>query len=502
MSRSARWLLLLIISTAALRLGAAAALGLGIDESYMVAAGRVLRWGYFDHPPLSWWLARGAALLAGSEAAIVVRLPFIALFALSTWLVFRLGERMAGARAGLWAAAALNASPVFGLTTGSWVLPDGPLIAALLGGGLLLMRALDHPAEQGGAWREWLGAGGCLGLALLSKYTAVLAPLGLFGFLLTSPAHRPWLRRPQPWAGMALALALFAPVPAWNATHGWASFAFQGGRAAANRLHPFGPLAVLAGSALFLLPWIWAGLAVALVRGARARGDDAWRGRLLIWLGLPPLVLFPVVALWSRHVLFHWMAPGYLFLFPLLGAELARLEARHPRPLRAAALATLGLIVVGLGAVGTEARWNWIACFDHDLDPALQARDWHQLPAALAKRALLGGPHTVIAGTSWWFTGKLDYALAGREDVLCLDRDSREYHYLFTAHAHDGDDVVVIVPQRDAKSVEARYGRLFARMDALPPLQLPLDHRAPTSFALFLGHDFHARLEAEGSAGE
>ena len=129
----------------------AAAIGLGIDESYMVAAGRTLRLGYFDHPPASWWLAAGSAHLFGSESGVVVRLPFILLFALSTWLMYRLGTALFGARAGLWAAVALNLAPVFGVTTGGWVLPDGPLTCALLGAALAwCMR-----------WTAGAGAGGC-----------------------------------------------------------------------------------------------------------------------------------------------------------------------------------------------------------------------------------------------------------------------------------------------------------------------------------------------------
>ena len=57
----------------------------------------------------------------------MVRLPFVALFALSTLLVYRLGALAGSPAAGLWAAVALNLAPVFGITTGGWVLPDGPL---------------------------------------------------------------------------------------------------------------------------------------------------------------------------------------------------------------------------------------------------------------------------------------------------------------------------------------------------------------------------------------
>ena len=86
-----RHLLLLLLFTTLIRLAFAAALGLGVDESYMVASGRTLSLGYFDHPPAAWWLAWAASHLAGTETPIVVRLPFIALFALSTWLMVRLG---------------------------------------------------------------------------------------------------------------------------------------------------------------------------------------------------------------------------------------------------------------------------------------------------------------------------------------------------------------------------------------------------------------------------
>src|ERR1700674_1729641 len=108
----------LIVGTTVLRLAFAATTGLGVDESYMVTAGRALSLGYFDHPPASWWLSWGAAHLFGTEAPWAVRLPFILLFALSQGLMWRITCRLADQRAALWAVAALNLSPVFGVTTG------------------------------------------------------------------------------------------------------------------------------------------------------------------------------------------------------------------------------------------------------------------------------------------------------------------------------------------------------------------------------------------------
>src|ERR1700679_1470123 len=89
--RVRRQILLLIIIATPIRLALAATPGLGVNESYMVAAGRVLSLGYFDHPPAAWWLSWGAAHLFGTEAPVVVRLPFIMLFALSQLLMWRIG---------------------------------------------------------------------------------------------------------------------------------------------------------------------------------------------------------------------------------------------------------------------------------------------------------------------------------------------------------------------------------------------------------------------------
>src|SRR5262249_28346718 len=122
-----------VLTTFIARILFAAALGLGVGESYMVAAGRPLPLSYFDPPSISWWLAWVAAHLGGGESALVVRLPFIALFALTTVLMYRLTSALFSTAAGLWAAVVLNAAPVFGITSATWVLPDGPLLAALLG---------------------------------------------------------------------------------------------------------------------------------------------------------------------------------------------------------------------------------------------------------------------------------------------------------------------------------------------------------------------------------
>jgi len=489
----------LILATMLVRLAIGWALGLGIDESYMVAAGRELHLGYFDHPPLAWWLAWAAARLFHSEAGLVVRLPFIGLFAASTWLLYRLTARLYTPRAGVWAAVTMNMAPVLGVTTAGWVLPDGPLVCALLGAALCLAHALPLGPPASGrphAWRWWLGAGGCAGLALLAKYSALLTLAGALLYLLTQREHRRWLARPHPYAAALLAGLIFAPVLAWNARHGWASFAFQGARSVAGPLHPLAPFMVLAGEAVFLLPWIWLPLMAAYAAALRRGPADA-RGWLLCCLAVFPIVGFALIALWARgRVLFHWAAPGYLFLFPLLGVAVARRVASGSRVVRAWLLGSAAVVGTGLLLVGSEVSLNWLPGvaenFALGTDPDLAAVNWTSLRADLDARGLLGRPGLVVAALRWHDAGKVDYALGGAAKVICLGDDPREYGYKYGGADFAGDDVLVVAPRSDAAAFLKDFGPSFDRIETLRPVMLRHAGRPAMRIPLFLGYRLHA----------
>lgn len=476
----------LILSASLVRVGFAWALGLGIDESYMVATGRSLRFGYFDHPPASWWMQWAGAHLFGTEAPLAVRLPFVAAFALATWLMYRLGTAVADRRAGLWAAVLLSLSPVFGITTASWVLPDGPLDLALLGAAVCLVHAL--PARGAVAWAWWIGTGVCAGLALFSKYTAVLTIGGAFIYLLTSPVHRRWLARPEPYAAGLIALAVFAPVLVWNATHHWASLAFQGDRALGLQFRPLQFVVVLGGEALFVLPWIWAPM-MGCFFAALQRGPAVWRHWLLVCLGFPPILVFALIAVVSRdRVLFHWAAPGYLMLFPLLGgAVAARAHLRWVRRLvRHTAIFALTAVLV----LSTQVRLNWMhpviaAVARHD--PDLAAIDWTSLRSQLVARGLLGAG--VVVGVPNWSTGgKIAYALGPRVQVICLSPDARQFGFDAPATDFAGRTILVLAPGPDAGRTLAGH---FDSVSIMPPITIVDRGIVLGHVSVFLGHGLH-----------
>ena len=170
-------------------------LGLGTDESYTVAASRILDWSYLDHPPLHQWIAHYSALAFGE--GVWVRLPFVALFAATGWLVYVFTLEGFGVAAAWIALVGLNLTPFFFISPGAWVVPDGPLLFSLAAAAIPLGRLVEGGGDRWAIWRRWLSAGFFLGLAGLSKYNAILIVAGLAIFVVASPRQRRWRLRPR-----------------------------------------------------------------------------------------------------------------------------------------------------------------------------------------------------------------------------------------------------------------------------------------------------------------
>ena len=472
--------LLLILGSTALRLAFGAALGLGVDESYMVASGRVLSLGYYDHPPAAWWLSWGAAHLFGSEAPIVVRLPFIALFALSTWLMYRLGAAIADARAGLWAAVLLNLSPVFGVTTGTWVLPDGPLDCALLGAALCLVRALERGDVGVVAGRRTLrGAGAAveiLGGPDDGRRGAVSA---------VEP-------RTSALAGDAEALARAAGRAAdVRAGAGVERRRMAGPRSPSRQdappgmhLRPFAPLVTLAGEALFVLPWIWLPMMAVFVVALR-RGPGEWRPWLLCCLAAPPIVAF---------------AAGFRLVEPARAVPLG--SARLPDAVSAAGrcgrapAGSAGRAAPAGGHRGRSSCSAWrssrrrcgstgcirsIAAVARK-DPDIDAVDWTSLRDDCGAQS--AAPGTIVGVPNWRDAGKIAYALGPDVTTLCLNRDARQFGIAWPPARFIGADVLILAPEHGER-VAAELGPAFDGIERLPDASIRHAGRTLRTVAVF-----------------
>lgn len=325
----------------ALRLIYAGRVELMPEEAYYWNYARHLDIGYLDHPPMVGWLiAAGTAVFGDAEFG--VRIGALCCGAVASLYIYRLTRDMFGAPSGLVAVVLGQTLPFFFLS-GFMMTPDAPLTAAWAGAFYYLHRALI-----GNHARAWWGAGVCLGLGLLSKYTIVLLGFSTLLFMLIDPRSRRSLRGPEPYAAALLAAAIFSPVIVWNARHEFASFAFQTSRRLAERSQF--ALPKLIGSVLVLLTptgALAALLGLSRPAGAqRAESDERERGWRFIKIAtLTPLAVFALFSL--RHeVKLDWTGAPWVAALPLLAVGIVHTAGSVDRALRRAWGPTVAALLV------------------------------------------------------------------------------------------------------------------------------------------------------------
>jgi hypothetical protein len=470
----------IILAGVIARLIASHFVGLGVDESYSAGVARDLSLSYFDHPPLQYWIVHVVAPIVGYGRGD--RWPFIVLFAASTWLMFVLTRRLFDARAGVWAVAGLNLSAFFTLPAASWVLPDGPLILGLLGAATALARIwFPRETEAARPWRDWLLVGFWVGVAGLSKYQAALFCAGIGLAVLTVPARRVWLRRPQPYAAAILCLLILSPVLIWNAGHGWASFAFQAGRGLPTHgVRPLGPIEALLAQAVLMAPWIFAPMAMAVARAARSgrTGERTW---FCLMLAAPTIVLFTLTPLLGSLGLPHWPMPGWLLLFPLLGERLSLAAEQRSWPKTWLVVSTALLLVLGAGAAWDAATGGLGAAFPQVFkrgDPTLESVEWMAVRSELARRGELGRPPPLIVALQWSEAGKLQAVLGDLATVVVFSPDPREFGLRQDYASLVGRDALIVGRVETLNKRLAGLGGYFQSMTWAAPIKVGRQDRA------------------------
>jgi 4-amino-4-deoxy-L-arabinose transferase-like glycosyltransferase len=309
-----------------------------VDEAQYWLWGQDLAFGYYSKPPMIGWLLRAVTDLAGSDGAFWVRLPAIALHAITAALLAAITARHIAPRAAPWVAAAYLTLPL--VTVGSYMISTDSVMFPFLALALLAWLRL---ADEGG--RRWaLIAGLALGGGVMSKYAAIYYLILLLPALVFIPALRVPLRRAA-LALLGFALAI-APNVAWNIANGLTTLRHTMDNAdwvndpAAKAALNFAGLGEFAGAQFvvfgpaFLATLLWLALRPALSLPSRQRSDPSsgpnsapnsrqsppsaphltlplpLRG-LVLWLSLPIIALVCVQALLNQAYA-NWAAAAYV----------------------------------------------------------------------------------------------------------------------------------------------------------------------------------------------
>jgi len=451
------------------------------DEAHYALYGQHPDWSYFDHPPLVGWLQ--ALVLAVSSSEFALRGWPLA-FCLGTALVlYRFTLRLfPGSHPWLgFTSVALYFSGLLFQALGLVLVPETPLAFFALLTLYFLLEALDHTRT-----RDWILFGLCLGLAGLSKYTAVTLVPSVLAFLWFQRRFDV-LRSPGPWLATLVAALVIAPVFYWNAIHDWISFQYQLG-------HGFRPkdwnwtrvgISQL-GQFFAYAPGIYLGGVLAILLGFREWKE---RGVQLLLLSALPLFALFATASGREETLPHWTALGWLLVLPLVARALLTHAAGWPVKLVAWTSAVYSLVLI----LALHAVLLWPSLPGKNAHRALldAAYAWPAVAArAVAFRTRLAetDPEIRIMVPNWSVASRLAW-YARPQPVLVTDTRIDQFDIWFGAPAA-GANALFVMPAFLRKSAHPLLDR-FDHCRALEPLSLPPGNHPVTHYDFYHCRGYH-----------
>ena len=431
---------IVVLAAAVVRLVVAAAVPLHPDEAFYWEWSRHLAAGYSEHPPMVALFIRAGTALFG-DTPFGVRFASVICGVVAGFAVMLTARTVAETETGDAAAIVLTAMPIM---AGAFLLatPDAPLLAFIALTLLCAARGLVATASAAAtAW--WVGAGLAAGLAMASKYTAVLVPLAAALAVCAVPSLRRALSTPGPYIGVLMACLVMLPVLRWNAGHDWVSFRTQ----IAHGLHQSGgaawrrELELLGGQVLVVSPILFVLSVGAMMRAVREDGRIA---RLLTVVIVVVGAFFAWSATRSR-VEANWPAPAWVTAAVLLA--IVRLDAKWVR-WRSWGV-TVGFLFSAITYLQSVAG---VVPLPARRDPTANAYGWADLAEGVARERPVDRGRRWLATNRYQDAAELAFNLPDHPEVFSLNLSRRSNQYLlwpgFPERASVGDDLLLVLFDR------------------------------------------------------
>lgn len=447
------------------------------DEAYYWMWGRHIELSYYDHPPLQAWLQGLSHLLFGTSL-FALRLPTFAALA-AVLLIFYLAARRLGGAGWrpvfLGSAVVFLASPLLGFLS-TVATHDYLLVALVMGSGYCFIRFFsDVEGGARGRQSDLFAAATLLGLAGLTKYTALFLALAVMGTMLWRPRLRPLWRRWELYAAALVTLALQLPVLIWNAQENFASLLYQG-----SKLDGSGRLAGidLGGMASFLLqmaavvsPFLLVPIALRLFL-ARAESDFASVGKTLaIWLFWSATLTFLYVSNFS-YVLWWWNAIALVLVLPFAG--------RRAGPIALGLHVAWGVLINTFFMISFTIMPLGLLRAETDLSYGQGEL------AAMVRNAQLEHGAQLIVANRFQTASQLAFALDD-PNVTAIAPSRDAFDDWFDPTAHLGEDAIVLVVRWDDTEYWKRH---FTSIQLLEEHTVQRFDRTLATYELWLAKGF------------
>jgi len=348
---------------------------LGSDESHYILYAKFLDWSYFDHPPLVGWIHFIFQKVLGFSN-FSARLPSLILW-IWAYVEFLKSDFEKKEQDSL-----LNFSSLlvpFALTL--FLLPDTPLIPISIG----LYRITQNILKQNRI-KNWIFLGLYLGLAGLSKYSAILLVLPI-GAVICYQKKLNIFKQTGFFISNLVAVTLILPVLIWNYKNDFISFKYQVS-------HVLGQSSGLSNFLIStLIQWFGYGIITApyVVFLIIKTGVNLWRNKQLLHKGNLAFLFaltwttFFVYSSFSKVTLPHWTIVGWLFWY------LYFLDV-IPRFIKKIQLGINATILIGLALI------LWLPISFHHTINLKEVKGW---PELLNHESLKIKPDEVLYISNW-----------------------------------------------------------------------------------------------------
>ena len=269
--------------------------------------------------------------------------------------------------------------------------------------------------EERKAW-AWPLLGLTIGLGILGKYTILMLPTLILAYIVSTPAHRPLLRRAELWLGVAVCLLVILPHLVWLVHNGFPTLRYLaedagtgGGSVMSHVVNPVDGLLKMLGMCASLLLLMVGGLGIPKWQLPGLRSRD----RFLLFMTVGPVVLVLLLSLLTGGEIHNEWATPFFVTLPTLLLLLFYPEpvARHVNRflvwvsgLSAAMIAVYLAIYSGAMPLAAESAW---ARFPAKELTASVSESWHRV---------CRGPVPVVISDSW-LAGTASFGLPERPRV-------------------------------------------------------------------------------------
>ena len=299
--------LLFIIFVAIFRLLVAPHLSLGVDEAHYLIYAQRLDWSYFDHPPLVGWVQYIFTYIFGMNE-FGARVSAISIGFITSILIYKLIYQInKDAKKSFIAILALYASLMFNALF-LMLMPD-TLLFLLIVPIIFATKNLQKESST----KNWLLLGFLLGLAGLSKYTAVLFLLPIVLYFIIKKRYDIFVN-PKILLSISLATLIIMPVIYWNMQHNWISFTFQSQHVVGNsHINMQNFTKSITAQIVAYNPFLFIVAFYGLYRAFRSKNDILFLSALFGGV----LYGFFTYSSFYKTALPHWSAIFYLLFIPI-----------------------------------------------------------------------------------------------------------------------------------------------------------------------------------------